>query len=93
MEDKGTKKCFNIDENLSSEQIYALFDNVDSDNEEEIDNLINDLDTQFITDEEILPANNTLNTSLTNPEANIYVVIDNEESKHPDKKEKEKPWK
>ena len=45
MEDKGTKKCFNIDENLSSEQIYALFDNVDSDNEEEIDNLINDLDT------------------------------------------------
>ena len=93
MEDKGTKKCFNIDENLSSEQIYALFDNVDSDNEEEIDNLINDLDTQFITDEEILPANNTLNTSLTNPEANIYVVIDNEESKQPDKKEKEKPWK
>ena len=93
MEDKGTKKCFNIDENLSSEQIYALFDNVDSDNEEEIDNLINDLDTQFITDEEILPANNTLNTSLTNPEANIYVVIDNEESKQPDKKEKKKTWK
>ena len=93
MENKGTKKCFNIDENLSSEQIYALFDNVDSDNEEEIDNLINDLDTQFITDEEILPANNTLNTSLTNPEANIYVVIDNKESKQPDKKEKEKPWK
>ena len=45
MEDKGTKKYFNIDENFSFEQIYALFDNVDSDNEEKIDNLINDSDT------------------------------------------------
>ena len=45
MEDKGTKKYFNIDENFSVEQIYALFDNVDSDNEEKIDNLINDSDT------------------------------------------------
>ena len=50
MEDKGTKKYFNIDENFSFEQIYALFDNVDSDNEEKIDNLINDSDTQFITE-------------------------------------------
>ena len=49
--------------------------------------MINDLDT-YITDEEILPANNTLATSLTNSEANIYVVRYNEESKQPDKKKK-----
>ena len=55
--------------------------------------MINDLDT-YITDEEILPVNNTLATSLTNSEANIYVVRYNEESKQPDKKKmKEKPWK
>ena len=40
---KLDKIYFNIDENTSSEQIYALLDNVDSDNEEEIDNFINNL--------------------------------------------------
>ena len=73
------KKYFKIDENISSEQIYALLDNVDSDNEEETDNFINDSDAWFIVDEDVLPANNTLETSLTTPEANIHVVRDNEE--------------
>ena len=41
---KLDKKYFKIDENISSEQIYALLDNVDSDNEEETDNFINDSD-------------------------------------------------
>ena len=54
-------------------------DNIDSENEEEIDNLINDSDTEFIADEEILPAKNSLDTSLTTLEANIHVVRDNEE--------------
>ena len=35
--------------------------------------------------EEILPANNTLDTSLATPEANIHVIRDNKESKKPDK--------
>ena len=81
MEAKGRKKYFNFDENISSEQIYEFLDNVYGDNEEEIDNLINDSDTGLITDEEILPANNTLNTSLSTPEANIHVTRYNEESK------------
>ena len=40
-----------------------------------------------------MPANNTLDTSLTNPEANIHGVRDIEESKKPDKKKKKEPWK
>ena len=68
-------------------------DNVERDNKEEIDNLINDSDRELITDEEILSANITLDTSLTTPEANIHVVRDNEESKKPDKKKNEEPWK
>ena len=36
--------------------------------------------------EEILPANNTLGSLLTAPEANSHVVKDNEESKKSDKK-------
>ena len=89
----GRKKYFNIDESISSKQVSALLDNFDSDNEEKIDNLINNSDTEFIADEEILPANNTLNTSLTAPVGNIHVVRDNEESKKPDKKKIEEPWK
>ena len=102
---KVRKKYFNIAENISSEQIYALLDNVNSDNEEnhlldnvnsdneeKIGNLINDSDTEFIADEEMLPDNNTLDSSLTTLEANIYVLRQNEESKKPDKKKKES-WK
>ena len=79
MEAVGRKKYLKIDENVSSEQINALLKNVDSDNEKEIDIFINDSETELIADEEILPANNTLDTSLTTPEANNHVVRDNEE--------------
>ena len=48
MQAKGRKKYFNIDENISSEQVYALLDTVDSDNEEEIESKINDSDSEFI---------------------------------------------
>ena len=77
IEAKVRKKYFNIDENISSEQIHALLDNIDSCNEKETDNLINDPDTELIADEEILPANNTLSILLTSPEGNIHVVKDN----------------
>ena len=74
MDAKGRKKYFNIDENISSAHIYLLLDNIDSDHEEEKDNLTNDSDMELIADKRILPANNT----LTIPEANIHVVRDNE---------------
>ena len=79
MEAKGRKNYFNSDENISCEQINALLDNIDSDNREEIDYLTNNSGTEFIAGEEILPANNTRDTSLTTLEANIHVVRDNEE--------------
>ena len=84
MEAKGRKKYLKIDENICNKQIYALLDNVDSDKGEGI---------EFIAKEEILPANNTLDTSLTTREANIHLVRGHEESKKPDKKKKEEPWK
>ena len=87
----NVKKKFNIDENISSKKTFALLDNVDSDNEEEIGNLTNDLDTELIAEEEILPANNPLDTSLTTLEARINVVRDTEESKKSNKKKKEEP--
>ena len=43
------KRYFNIDENVSSEQMYALLDDAESADEDEIDNLIND--SEFIAEE------------------------------------------
>ena len=49
----GRKRYFHIDENASSEQIYSLLDDVESDDKNNIDNLMNDSDTEFIAEEEI----------------------------------------
>ena len=81
------KRYFHIDENASSEQIYALLDDVDSPDEDYIDNLMNNFDTDFIAEEEITLAASTQDTSLTTPEAHLYVVPSDNQSK---KKEKNK---
>ena len=47
MATNGRKRYFHIDENASSEQIYALLDDVESADEDDIDNLMNDSDTEI----------------------------------------------
>ena len=74
MATNGRKRYFHIDENASSEQIYALLDVVGSADKDDIDNLMNDSDTEFIAEEEITQAASTQDTSLTTPEANLHVV-------------------
>ena len=49
----GRKRYFHIDENAASEQIYSLLEDVESDDKNDIDNLMNDSDTEFIAEEEI----------------------------------------
>ena len=53
MATNGRKRYFHIDENASSEQVYALLDDVQSADEDNIDNLMNDSDTKFMVEEEI----------------------------------------
>ena len=74
MATNGRKSYFHIDENASSEQMYALWDDVESPDENDIDNLMNDSDTEFIAEEEITLAASTQDTSLTTPETNLHVV-------------------
>ena len=50
---------FYIDENAISEQIYALLDDVENADKDEIDNLMNYSDTAFIAEEEITQATST----------------------------------
>ena len=47
------KKYVRIDRNTRSEEIFALLDEVNSDHEEDIENLMNDSDTEFIVDENL----------------------------------------
>ena len=65
------KRYFHIDEKASSEQMYALLDDVDSDDEDDIENLMNDSDTEFIAEEEIMQAASRQGISLTTREADL----------------------
>ena len=42
------KRYFYFGENTNSEQIYDLLDGVESADEDDIDNLMNDYDTEFL---------------------------------------------
>ena len=53
------RRYFYIDENAISEQIYALLDDVENADKDEIDNLMNYSDTAFIAEEEITQATST----------------------------------
>ena len=53
------RRYFHIDENAISEQIYALLDDVENADKDEIDNLMNYSDTAFIAEEEITQATST----------------------------------
>ena len=56
MATNGRKRYFHINENASSEQICALLDDVGSPDEDTMDNLMNDSDTEFIAEEDITQA-------------------------------------
>ena len=92
MATNGRKRYFHIDENASIEQIYALLDDVESSDEDDIDNLMN-YDTEFIAEEEITQAASTWDTSLTTPEANLDVVPSDNQPKKKEKNKKEELWK
>ena len=77
------KRYFHIDENASSEQIYALLDDVESAEKDDINNLINDSDT----------AASTQDFPLTTPEANLHVVPNGNQSKKNQNNKKEELWK
>ena len=74
MATNGKKRYFHIDENASSEQVYALLYDVESALKDDIDNLVNGSDNEFIAEEEITQVASTQDSSLTTTEANLHVV-------------------
>ena len=89
MATNGRKRYFHIDENASGEQMYALLDDIESAEEDDIDNLMNDSDTEFL---EITQVASTQDTSLTTPEATLHVVPCDNQSKKKEKNKKEELW-
>ena len=55
VEGNGRKRYFKIDENVSSEEIYALLNNFYSADELDIGDSMNDFNTEHIAEEEIQP--------------------------------------
>ena len=90
---KGRKKYFHIDKNTSGEQIYALLDDAESADKDDIDNLMHDSNTEIITKEEITQAANTQDTSLTTSEANLLLVLSDNQSKTKENNKNEELWK
>ena len=93
MATNGRKRYIHIAENDSSEQIYALLDDVEKADKDDIDNLMNDSDNDFIAQKEITQAASTQDTPLTTSEANIHVAPSDNQSKNKEKNKKEELWK
>jgi len=72
--DNNRKKYFHIDADTSTDTIFAMLDTVQSDNEEDIDELMNDSDTEFIAAQEIDGVDEPDNNSILTPEANVHVA-------------------
>ena len=79
MDLKNKRKHYvKIDRDTTSEQVLALLDADESDEEEKIDKLMNDSDTEFIMEEEITKEKNENDSndggdSLL-PDANVHIV-------------------
>ena len=67
------KRYFHIDSGTSTDQTFPFLDTVQSNNEDEIKELVNDSDAEFIAPEEIEFTDNRDNASVLTPELNDYV--------------------
>ena len=83
MEPTKGKKYFYIDNNVGNE-VFALLEEVGSEDEADISDVMNDSDTEFVAEEELeQPHNNFVPESTLVPEANVCVVSDIVPAKSP----------
>ena len=68
------KRPFHIDSDASTDQVFTLLDAVQSDNKDEINELMNDFDTECRAPEEIGLTDKPGNVSASILEVNIHVV-------------------
>ena len=79
--DNARKKYVNI-ERLPSCDIFALFDSIESDDEGDTENIMNDFDTEFVVEDESVTSTNIIrkeeicdqSSSISVPEALIHIL-------------------
>ena len=79
MDLKSKRKHYvETDRGTASEQVLALLEAIKSDEEDKIDNLMNDSDTEFIMEEEIIEKKNENDGNnggdLLVPDANVHIA-------------------
>ena len=90
MEKEKRKRYVRIVHETHSNEIFSIFEEIESEAESDVDNLLEDLDAEFITEEEI-PDTNEATHQLLTPKAVIHVESESNESEPPpNKKLKEK---
>ena len=72
MENKH-KKYIRIESDISNDELFAMFDEIDSGDESDIENMLNDSDTEFLCDKPITTMANDIHKFLV-PEANFHVA-------------------
>ena len=79
MEKEKRKRYVRIDRETGSNEIFAIFEEIESEAESDVENLLEDSDTEFIAEEEIPDTNEDTHQLLT-PEAVVYVESKSRES-------------
>ena len=89
--DNPRKKYYKITEKTGSDDIYAILDEIDSDLDEELDNEMNDSDTEFVVEEDIdlRPEAATGVSNILTPNANIHKVSPADNNEFRTRSEKE----
>ena len=72
MENKR-KKYIRIECGADSDEVLAILDSIESEDEGDIDNLLNDSDTEFVSDESV-PAPPANSNCVLTPEANVHII-------------------
>ena len=72
MERNNRKKYIHIDQETGGNEIYAMLDEIESDTESDIENLVEDSDTEYISEEPI-PDNKEESHRVLTPEATVHV--------------------
>ena len=67
------KKYFNI-ERLSSGDIFALLDSIENNNEGDIENIMNDSDTEFVVEDESVISINIIRKKEIDGQSNCVLV-------------------
>ena len=97
MERNNRKKYINIDCETGSNEIFAMLDQTENETDSDIENLLEDSDTEYIAEEPILDNKEEIHQLLT-PEATVHVEdevldIDEPTAKKHKKKAAELKWK